>query len=173
MKTLDSWHKKARKTNDKLHWNAFRFFRQEVKWEIRITEKEYVLSELLKYNGNTNSIWKVINHCHPREPPLTTVEDPVVQANRFNHFYMYVSVGEVAKRLYGISFVSRMSQSSKSSQLRTIYKMWLNLSFMLWRNRTLKRLWSISHQIKCPGMIECLLECLKTVYQPPYLSLLI
>ena len=95
MKTRDSWHKKARKTNDKLHWNAFRFFRQEVKREIRIAEKEYVRSELLKSNGNTNSIWKIINHCLPnREPPLTTVEDPVVQANRFNGFY--ISVGQTA-----------------------------------------------------------------------------
>ena len=48
--------------------------------------------------------------------------------------------------------VSRMSQSSKWSQLRTIYKMWINLSFMLWRNRTLKRLSSISHQTKRPGV---------------------
>ena len=50
--------------------------------------------------------------------------------------------------------VSRMRQSSKWSQLRTIYKMWINSSFMLWRNRTLKRLSSISHQTKRPGMIE-------------------
>ena len=55
MKIRDSWQKKARKTNDKLHWNAFRFFRQEVKREIRIAEKEYVRSELLKCNGNTNT----------------------------------------------------------------------------------------------------------------------
>ena len=27
IKTRDSWQKMARKTNDKLHWNAFRFFR--------------------------------------------------------------------------------------------------------------------------------------------------
>ena len=75
----------------------FDIFRQEVKREIRIAEKEYVRSELLKCNGNTNSIWKVINHCLPKgEPPLTTVEDPVVQANRFNDFY--VSVGEAAAK---------------------------------------------------------------------------
>ena len=55
MKIRDSWQKKVRKTNDKLHWNAFRFFRQEVKREIRIAEKEYVRSELLKCNGNTNT----------------------------------------------------------------------------------------------------------------------
>ena len=90
--------KKARKTNDKLLWNAFRYFRQEVKREIRISEMEYVPSELLKCNGNTNSIWKVINHCIPnRDPPLTTVEDPVVQANRFNDFYVLEEVAAAAK----------------------------------------------------------------------------
>ena len=95
MKTHDSWRKKVHKSNDKLHWNAFRFFRQEVKQEIRFAEKEYVCSELFKCKGNTNYIWQIINHCLPnREPSLTAVEDPVVQANRFNDFY--VSVGEVA-----------------------------------------------------------------------------
>ena len=55
MKIRDSWQEKARKTNDKLHWNAFRFSRKEVKREIRIAEKECVRSELLKCNGNTNT----------------------------------------------------------------------------------------------------------------------
>lgn len=31
MKTRDKWSAKAKKTNEKLHWNAFKFFRQEVK----------------------------------------------------------------------------------------------------------------------------------------------
>ena len=31
MKTRDNWDKSAMKTNDKLHWNAYKFFRQEVK----------------------------------------------------------------------------------------------------------------------------------------------
>ena len=57
----DRWQKKARKTNEKLHWNVFRFFRQEVKRVIRIAKKENVRSELLKCNGNTNYVWKVID----------------------------------------------------------------------------------------------------------------
>ena len=47
-------------TNDKLHWNAYRFFRQEVKREIRLAEKEYVRSEIRKSNGNSNSIRKIL-----------------------------------------------------------------------------------------------------------------
>ena len=53
MKTRDNWHKNAHETNDKLHWNAFRFFRQEVKLEIRFAESVYVCSELLKTNGKS------------------------------------------------------------------------------------------------------------------------
>ena len=40
--------------------------------------------------------WKVINHCQ-RDPPLTTVEDPVVQANRFNDFYVSAGVAAATK----------------------------------------------------------------------------
>ena len=95
MKTRDTWHKRAIKTKDKLHWNAYRFFRQEVKREIRIAEKKHIRTELLNSNGNSNSIWKVLNRCLPRKGPLfTTTENAELQANRFNKFY--TSVGEIA-----------------------------------------------------------------------------
>ena len=32
-----------------------------------------------------------------KDPPLTTVEDPVVQANRFSDFYVLVVVAAAAK----------------------------------------------------------------------------
>ena len=38
MKTRDLWHKKAIQTNDKICWNGYRFFRQEVKRELRLAE---------------------------------------------------------------------------------------------------------------------------------------
>ena len=79
MNTRDMWHKRAKKTNDKLHWNAYRHFRQEVKREIRLAEKEHVRSEILKSNGNTNSIWKILNRYIPRKnTPLATVENPLL-----------------------------------------------------------------------------------------------
>ena len=85
------WHKRAIKTNDKLHWNAYRHFRQEVKREIRLAEKEHVRSEILKSNGNTNSIWKILNRYIPRKnTPLATVENPLLLANKFNEFYANV-----------------------------------------------------------------------------------
>ena len=48
MKTRDKWHKHAKKTNDKLHWNAYRFLRQEVKRELRLAEESHVRSQPLK-----------------------------------------------------------------------------------------------------------------------------
>ena len=61
MKTRDLWHKSAIRTSDRLHLNAYRFFRQEVKREIRLAEKAYVRTELQNSKGNSNAIWKVIN----------------------------------------------------------------------------------------------------------------
>ena len=57
------------KTNDKLHWNAYKFFRQEVKREIRLAERIYVKSQIINSKGNTNSILKVINRCLPKKSP--------------------------------------------------------------------------------------------------------
>ena len=93
MNTRDMWHKRAMKTNDKIksHWNAYRHFRQEVKREIRLAEKEHVRSEILKSNGNTNSIWKIPNRYIPRKnTPLATVENLLLLANKFNEFYANV-----------------------------------------------------------------------------------
>ena len=67
MNTRDAWHKSAIKSGDKLHWNAYRFFRQEVKRDIRFAAMEHVRSELRNTNGNTNSIWKIINRVIPKK----------------------------------------------------------------------------------------------------------
>ena len=67
MRTRDRWHKSAIKTNDKLHWNVYRFFRQEVKHELRFAEKAYVRNEIFNSHGNTNAIWKIINRCLPKK----------------------------------------------------------------------------------------------------------
>ena len=91
MNTSDMWHKRAMNINDKLHWNAYRHFRQEVKREIRLAEKEYSLW-ILKSNGNTKSSWKILNRYIPRKnTPLATVENPLLLANKFNEFYANLS----------------------------------------------------------------------------------
>ena len=106
MKTRDKWHKSAIRTKNKMHWNAYRFFRQEVKREIRLAEKEYVCNEIHNSNGNTNSLWKVINRCLPRQQtPFVTIGDPKTQACRFNEYYSSVGVNvslaaeEIAEKL--------------------------------------------------------------------------
>ena len=78
------WHKRAMKTNDKLHGHAHRHF-------VRVAEKEHVRSEILKSNGNTNSIWKILNHYIPRKNALSaTVKNPLLLANKFNEFHANV-----------------------------------------------------------------------------------
>ena len=86
MKTRDQWHESAIKSNDRLHWNAYRFFRQEVKRELRFAEKAHVRSELLKCNGNTNAI------CLPKKKlPRPNVPDNLVAlANKFNDYFTSV-----------------------------------------------------------------------------------
>ena len=45
-----------------------------------LAEKEHVRSEILKSNGNTNSIWKILNRYIPRKnTPLAAVENPSKQ----------------------------------------------------------------------------------------------
>ena len=97
----------------------------------------------------------------------------MVQANRFNDFY--VSVGEAAavkaKALcdqFGFSDESVEQVEPTTDDLQNVNK----FEFHAVTERTLKRLSSISHQTKHPGKIKYLLECLKTVYRPPELSLL-
>lgn len=93
MRTRDNWHKRTIKTKDCLHWNTYRFVHQEVKREIRFAEMEHVRTQLENSNGNSHSIWKVLNRCLPRkDQPLSTTEDPFSQANKFNKFYSSVGL---------------------------------------------------------------------------------
>ena len=56
LNTRGIWHRRAIRSNDHLHWNAYRCFRQEVKRELRFAEMAHVRTELLKSKGNTNAI---------------------------------------------------------------------------------------------------------------------
>lgn len=90
----DMWYKKVMKINDKLYWNVYCFFCQEVKWEIKFVEKEYVCFEILKLNGNFNLIWKIFNCCFLKKNVLlVVVENLFFLVNKFNEFY--VNVGKV------------------------------------------------------------------------------
>ncbi|KAK2564558.1 hypothetical protein P5673_012009 [Acropora cervicornis] len=92
MKTRDNWHRRAMKTNDKLHWNPYKFFTQDVKREIHLAERIYVKSQVINSKGNTNSVWKVINHCLPKEssclPQFNDSHENM--ANSFNKYFSSV-----------------------------------------------------------------------------------
>ena len=106
MKTRDQWHRRAIKSNDRLQWNAYRFFRQEVKRELRIAEKAYVRSQLLQNKGKTNAIWKIINNCLPKKSKSRPIipDDPISLANRFNEYF--TSVGSsAAQEAYDLACV--------------------------------------------------------------------
>ena len=73
-----------------------------MKRDIRIAEQDYVRSELKNSKGNTNSIWKVINHCiRKKNVQIATSEDPMAQANKYNAFYTSVgkTIAEKAQTL--------------------------------------------------------------------------
>ena len=95
MKTRDCWHKKAIQTNDKLCWNGYRFFRQEVKRELNLAEKTHVRNEIANSRGNTNAIWKILNRCMSRgiAKHPSTLEDHKTLANKFNKYF--TSVGKL------------------------------------------------------------------------------
>ena len=106
MKTRDQWYRRAIKSNDRLQWNAYRFFRQEVKRELRIAEKAYVRSQLLQNKGNTNAIWKIINNCLPKKSKSRPIipDNPISLANRFNEYF--TSVGsQAAQEAYDLACV--------------------------------------------------------------------
>ena len=94
MKTRDDWRKKAKKTNDPLSWTAYRYFRQEVKREIRIAEQEFVAQQIQRNPNNTNNIWKAIRQCIPCKSTSqrTYSKSDKAVADEFNQFF--VSVGQ-------------------------------------------------------------------------------
>ena len=94
MKIRDKCHKEAKKTNDPLAWRTYKFFRQEVKREIRIAEGDFVAEQIQKNPNNTNNIWKTIRHCIPNKSKSQRVfsKDDNLVADEFNKFF--VSAGQ-------------------------------------------------------------------------------
>jgi hypothetical protein len=89
MRTRDHWRKKAKKTNDALAWSAYRNFRNEVKREIKLAEKEFVANQIQKSPNNVNNIWKAIRTCIPKKSSSTHsfTKDEKIIASEFNQFF--------------------------------------------------------------------------------------
>ena len=59
---------------------------------------EHVCSKLQNSNGNSNSIWKVLNHCLPcKDSPLSTTEEPFLWPNKFNEYYTSIGISAALK----------------------------------------------------------------------------
>jgi hypothetical protein len=81
---------RAVKSKDKRDWNGYRFFRHEVKKEIRVAEKEYlyVRNEINSNYGNSRSLWKTINDCSPRKSRLPAQHNSSHElADNFNEYF--------------------------------------------------------------------------------------
>ena len=77
-----------------LSWTAYRYFRQEVKREIRIAEQDFFAEEILRNPSSTNDIWKAILHCIPNKFKFQRIfsKNDKTVADEFNQFF--VSVGQ-------------------------------------------------------------------------------
>ena len=56
MKAREDWRKIARKTNDLCAWSAYKNLKREVKKEIRVGERQFVMEQIKNNKNNTNSI---------------------------------------------------------------------------------------------------------------------
>ena len=109
IKTRDTWHKSAIKSNDQLHWNAYRFFGNGVKCELRLAEKVHVRTEIHNSRRNSNSIWKIINRCLPNKSQNGfNTFNPEILASRFNEYF--TSVGSTtAQKAHDLSFAHNLN----------------------------------------------------------------
>ena len=99
MKTRDVYQKLARRTKDPLAWNAFKNFNREVKREIRMEEKRYVMEQVSSNKNNSNSLWKTIRSCLPKRSrnAKTYSKDDQVTAEEFNEYFINVGKNTVNK----------------------------------------------------------------------------
>jgi len=99
MSTRDYWRKIARKTNDPLAWAAYKNFKQEVKRDLRLAEREHVENQIRNNPNNPRCVWKTIRSCIPRKSvnrkSFNDNDDAV--AKEFNEFFTSVGQNTVKK----------------------------------------------------------------------------
>lgn len=67
MATRGGWKCKFKQTKDPLAWSSYKNYCQQVKWKIRLAEKEFMEQQIKANRNNTNTIWKVIHSCIPKK----------------------------------------------------------------------------------------------------------
>ena len=93
MRTRDKWKRTFKRTKDPYAWSAYKNFSREVKYEIRMAEREFIARQI-KNKNNTNSLWRSIRSCLPKKSASqkTYSKDTKVLADEFNQFF--ASIGE-------------------------------------------------------------------------------
>ena len=99
MRTRYEWKRTFKKTKDLLAWSAYKNFGREVKHEIRMAEREFIVSQIRNNKNNTNSLWKSIHSCIPKKSASekTYSKDTKILADKFNQFFTSVSENTVKK----------------------------------------------------------------------------
>ena len=93
MRTRDKWKRTFKRTKDPYAWSPYKNFSREVKYEIRMAEREFIARQINNKN-NTNRLWRSIRSCLPKKSASqkTHSKDTKVLADEFNQFF--ASVGE-------------------------------------------------------------------------------
>ena len=93
MRTRDKWKRTFKRTKDPYAWSAYKNFSREVKYEIRMAEREFIARQI-NNKSNTNSLWRSIRSCLPNKSASqkTYSKDSKVLDDEFNQFF--ASVGE-------------------------------------------------------------------------------
>ena len=56
MRTRDEWKRTFKRTKDPFAWSAYKNFSREVKYEIRLAEREFIARQIRNNKNNTNSL---------------------------------------------------------------------------------------------------------------------
>ena len=112
---ISSFKKLARKTKHPSDWEAYRLLRQNVKSQIRLSEKELIGKEIASNRANKTSIWKSVRRClNPYgSSDQFYSKDPLELANTFNEYFVSVgsTAADLAKQLalhHGLSLLHQL-----------------------------------------------------------------
>ena len=99
MRAREDWRKIARKTNDPCAWSVYKSLKREVKNEIRVAEREFMMEQIKNNKNNTNYIWKTIRSYIPNKSKTqkTYSKAEKTVANEFNYFFAGVGDNTLKK----------------------------------------------------------------------------
>ena len=80
-------------------WSGYKFFKREVKCELRIAERDHLEEQIRNNPRDTRSIWKTIRSCIPKKSVVRKrhVKDEKLVANEFNVFFTSVGQNSIQK----------------------------------------------------------------------------